>query len=596
MRPQRQLGVLLCCAVAVSAIERREQPNVPTTPDAQLSPLTWGDANFIQTTDIHGWLEGHVLEPSYNGDLGDFYSFVVRMKQKARKLKKDLFIVDTGDTHDGNGLSDTTDPKGLVSQPMLTHIPYDILSIGNHELYANEITQDVYHNFVPHWRGRYLTSNVYIKDAHSNQTVPIGEKYTYFTGEFGTRVLAFGFLFDFTGNGNVSVVHKAADAVKETWFSEALLAHTPDMIALIGHTGVRMQEFKTVIKAIRQYYPYLPIAVLGGHTHIRDFAIYDGWAAGIESGRYMETIGFFSVEGIAGSKRFVHSHGYHASTRPSNLTFHRRYLDQNRKTYLYHTDTTEQTKHLDFDTSLGQEITRNITKWRENLRILEPVACAPQDYYMSSVPATHNQSIFKLLTEEVLPNIIRDEARPNPAYIIMNSGGLRYDIYKGNFTLDMVYQITPFVDSFKYIADVPYDAISQILDKMNNQNNTGGYKMKKRSRYDDDYKQHRITNEYSNLTPGYTTKDDLGSDGDDTKHSRIPYYAAETFIATPLPKNDTGASYDLVFTDFVESMAVPTLKALTAKNWTVHPSYGDPGVTANNMWIRYAEKFWPRCG
>lgn len=45
-------------------------------------------------------------------------------------MEKDLFVVDTGDTHDGNGLSDTTDPHGKVSQPMLTYIPYDILTIG----------------------------------------------------------------------------------------------------------------------------------------------------------------------------------------------------------------------------------------------------------------------------------------------------------------------------------------------------------------------------------------------------------------------------------------------------------------------------------
>lgn len=58
------------------------------------------------------------------------------MKQKAKKLKKDLFIVDTGDTHDGDGLSDVTDPRGEVTQPLITNIPYDILTIGNHELYG----------------------------------------------------------------------------------------------------------------------------------------------------------------------------------------------------------------------------------------------------------------------------------------------------------------------------------------------------------------------------------------------------------------------------------------------------------------------------
>lgn len=55
-------------------------------------------------------------------------------------------------------------------------------------------------------------------------------KYTYFEGEFGTKVLAFGFLFDFTGNGNNSIVHKVEDEVKEPWFGEALKSHKPDVI------------------------------------------------------------------------------------------------------------------------------------------------------------------------------------------------------------------------------------------------------------------------------------------------------------------------------------------------------------------------------
>lgn len=158
------------------------------------------------------------------------------MKHKARQLQRDLFIVDTGDTHDGikinllqkrclwwslcikknpppgNGLSDITSPVGKLTQPLLKKIPYDILTIGiyiytmyfffqfnllslitgNHELYGikqffsqrekkliisllvNDVTMDVIKNFVPHWKNRYLTSNVYFKDLNNNKTVPIG--------------------------------------------------------------------------------------------------------------------------------------------------------------------------------------------------------------------------------------------------------------------------------------------------------------------------------------------------------------------------------------------------------------------------------------
>ena len=56
------------------------------------------------------------------------------------------------------------------------------------------------------------------------------DKYAFFEGEFGTRVLAFGFLFDFTGNGDNSVVHTVEDEILERWFTEALTSHTPDII------------------------------------------------------------------------------------------------------------------------------------------------------------------------------------------------------------------------------------------------------------------------------------------------------------------------------------------------------------------------------
>lgn len=35
-----------------------------------------------------------------------------------------------GDLHDGAGLSDATDPNGLVSNPIFEDVQYDLLSIG----------------------------------------------------------------------------------------------------------------------------------------------------------------------------------------------------------------------------------------------------------------------------------------------------------------------------------------------------------------------------------------------------------------------------------------------------------------------------------
>lgn len=57
---------------------------------------------------------------------------------------------------------------------------------------------------------RYLTSNVQISNPSTGEWEYIGKKYRYFTTEQGLRIMAFGVLFDFTGNSNVSKVIKVS--------------------------------------------------------------------------------------------------------------------------------------------------------------------------------------------------------------------------------------------------------------------------------------------------------------------------------------------------------------------------------------------------
>lgn len=39
-----------------------EQPSAPKPIAAPIRPLPWGQLNFLQTTDTHGWLAGHLQE------------------------------------------------------------------------------------------------------------------------------------------------------------------------------------------------------------------------------------------------------------------------------------------------------------------------------------------------------------------------------------------------------------------------------------------------------------------------------------------------------------------------------------------------------
>jgi hypothetical protein len=77
----------------------------------------------------------------------------------------------------------------------------------------------------------------------------------------------------------------------------------------------------------------------------------------------------------------------------------------------------------------------------------------------------------------------------------------------------------------------------------------------------------RIIRRQTATTPGYTTTDDFGSDGDDTIHSKIPYYSVPNFFQAngSLPANGTLASdavVDLIFLDYVAGSVVKALNGL----------------------------------
>lgn len=90
--------------------------------------------------------------------------------------------------HDGAGLSDATSPNGLVSNSVFEAIDYDLLTIGNHELYVSEVAYETFNNFSKVYGDRYLTSNVQIINPATGNFTYIGQQYRYFTTAMGLRV------------------------------------------------------------------------------------------------------------------------------------------------------------------------------------------------------------------------------------------------------------------------------------------------------------------------------------------------------------------------------------------------------------------------
>ncbi|KAG0346799.1 hypothetical protein BG004_000786 [Podila humilis] len=571
MRLLAILPLLVVVAAHIEHLEPRSQPGVPTPKPVDLRPLEWGDINVISTTDTHGWLAGHLKEAPYSADFGDFASFLSHMREQAAHRRKDLLVVDSGDLHDGNGLSDSTPQNGEVSDPIFSKINYDALAIGNHELYVDNIAEATYRTFAPKWGRRYLTSNTFIKDAQTNKTVPIGRLYNKFRMKFGTRVMSYGFLFNFKSAAANVVLESANVTVTLPWFQKSL-KHDVDMYLVVGHTPVRWAETLAVIQAIRAVHPAKPILLFGGHMHVRDFVRYDGRAFGLAAGRFMETLGWMSVKGIHDRQCRVE-----ANCIGKNLTVSRRYLDTNVHTYKTHSLAHPKQR---FDTWRGRRISREINEARASLNLSNALGCAPESYFLNRYPVTDTRSLINLVANQVLPLVI-DTTKKNPAIVYINSGSQRFDIYKGPFTVDDTYIVSPFHNDFIY-ATVPYKVAKNVLNGLNKA------VFQKRA----EQQGAPIPADNATLTPGYVTKDDYGYGGDDWPHSVIPFVPAPNYVSSPLPAGlGDDDLVDIVWLSFFTNLMGPILKTLDPANTYNFTTYRTD-IDTVTMWAHFVKAKW----
>ena len=304
----------------------------------------------------------------------------------------------------------------------------------------------------------------------------------------------------------------------------------------------------------------------------------------------------------------------------SSTVYARRYLDWNRKTFEYHT-VGSQTETFNYHS--GLRVTQDITNDRAQLNLTKLYGCAPATYCFSCVPFNTNGSIFPLAGTALGATVI-NSSRKNSRIIIANTGGIRFDLYKGPFTYDDSFTVSPFTDGFQYFPDVPYSVASQVLTAMNNIPDS-----KKRdveSQFGampvpdtcvdptlgpilgaSDLKPRGVKRTTQVLTAGYVTTDDFGNDGDDTPHIAIPNYPVPTYFEGTggLPANPAAdLPVDLVFLDYIVNDVITALTQLgehyTASQATYFlPNTGPNMFTTQNYLPAYAKLAWqngvPNC-
>lgn len=539
------------------------------------------------------------------------------MRRRADNDGVDLLLVDTGDRVEGNGLYDASSPKGRFTYDIFRQQDIDIICSGNHELYQADTADREHQLTVPNFAGHYLASNLDYIDPATGEQVPMApQRFRAFqTKHKKINVVAFGFLFNFTGNAANSVVQPVQKTVREAWFQHAIRAVPVDLFVVIGHVGARMEELRVIYGAIREARPHTPIALFAGHAHVRDAVYFDDKAVAIASGRYFETIGWMAISGVAATP---------AKPDDKPVSYARRYIDNNLLGLYFHSGTNKTT----FSTEHGLNVSASIAAARADLELETRYGCVPQNYWLQRRPHTDPASVFYLLRSRVLPEaIVRKDRQDVPRLLLVNTGAMRFDIFRGAFTRDTTYIVSPFISRLHYIPDVPYALARQVLSIINNHGPiltamaaeaaaaaataaTSKHAAETRSRamdwrelgvpeqyalrenghgairggdYNDDGAAHDQKplsetpagddgNDNDNaadsdrppLVAGYTTRDDLGSDGDDAIHEPLPHFwlpnciqAAAGFpAAADAPEPET---VDFVFFDFIERFVLQAL-------------------------------------
>lgn len=556
-----------------------QQPSArnPKT-NVKLRQLQWGKINFLHTTDTHAWYAGHLNQKNYGADWGDYISFVKHLRDYADSIGVDLIVVDSGDKHDGNGLSDASEVNGEVSTRFFIELDFDLLTIGNHELYLASSSQQEYELVVGKFKDKYLAANV--QYLVNDEWVDFGAKYKIFqTKNQNLTVLSLGFLFDFKKFNALTKVTSVEQAIQQPWFHEVLQQNIGkiDLIVVVGHLPVQIvDEFPEIVaihKAIRQYYPNIAIQFFGGHSHIRDYTKLDNRSVALQSGRYCETVGFLGVS---------FPEDYQESSQKGLVEFNRRYIDFNLYSFHTHSNKTYDT----FPTKKGKIITKNLDIQRHLLNITEVYGYVPQSYLIidNSYPSTSN--LYTFLEDNILPRLVSDnkKKRENKTsrVVLINSGSIRYDLYKGAFTKDTMYIVSPFQNKWLYLPKLPLWRIKMVVDILNGldyifaaDKDIQSKQFEQNNNINVDllaplqklaYNSKAIARpplsdikESENLAKGYVTCDDDGCDGDDTPH--IPYSpeavdSSPNIVRSVEVVDHNTEEVDFVFYDFLQSYIV----------------------------------------
>ncbi|GME80180.1 unnamed protein product [Ambrosiozyma monospora] len=272
----------------------------------------------------------------------------------------------------------------------------------------------------------------------------------------------------------------------------------------------------------------------------------------------------------------------------------------------------------DFNTEKGLKASKELYNISKDLKLTESYGFVPNNFYMAAADYRHgdSRSLMRFLENSILPQLepklcdldgYQDLFQPNESNaraIIINTGSVRYDLYKGDFTKNTLFTVSPFKNKWRVVPNVPSEIASQIQPILND----AGYIIKSEGQetnmpelsspyqralnrklesieQQNDFESSKqspfnvletisdsLLTAAGKLSYGYTTSDDLGDEGDDTIHKQLKLYQVPNVIqgyeepALGTNAFDSADFTDLVYYDFIESHIFWALKIACGEN------------------------------
>ena len=393
--------------------------------------------------------------------------------------EREIWFVMNGDFVDGTGLSMNRNVDALL--PILERMHYDAINVGNHELYTDQLIEQISSpgGFIEWYGDKYISSNVRfntsipsrsssnLQGQQSDEAKPIGKYYYMLKGKHFS-VLTFGFLYNMQNYAPSIMVVEVEAIVKEAWFIDVVQKSDEyDAILVLAHMHVRDPLCQIILDSIRTITGNgkIPVQFITGHTHIRDYYIFDPLSTSFEAGHYLDTLGFVSFPTTQTVLNF------HSPVNDTTITgatndgiastteslFKYKYIDTTVNIFASTLGMSIET----FPTNDGNEQSNFIKRIQEELGLNKVMGCSDDTYYLNRTFDSHD-SLWGHFRDLVVPSRFNGKE-----VFFLGSGGWRYDLFSGTVSVDDVYGISPFNNTFWAWPNIPFQVIVALNSTLN---------------------------------------------------------------------------------------------------------------------------------